>query len=142
MTMSAPPHQQLEQARRLVFAMGLDDSASRLCAANMAYGLAKTNHVLSELGYPPDATFIATPDMTITRNTARWQSGFGYGGKVQWGDGDRPLLILDVKPNGCGMLVGGLPNKPSPQDVVERLDQLKASRVTLSGLEINWDFGR
>lgn len=142
MTMSANPHQQLEQARRLIFAMGLDDSAARLCAANMAYGLAKTNHVLSQLGYPPDATFIATPDMTITRNTARWQSGFGYGGKVQWGDGDRPLLVLDVKPNGCGMLVGGLTHKPNPQDVVERLDQLKASRVSLSGLEISWDFGR
>jgi len=142
MSLPADPHAQLEHARRLIFAMGLDDSAARLCAANMAYGLAKTNHVLSELGYPPDATFIATPDMTITRNTARWQAGFGYGGKVQWGDGDRPLLILDVKPNGCGMLVGGLSRKPRPQEVVERLNSLKASRARLADLEINWDFGR
>lgn len=132
---------QLDHARRLIFSMGLDDSAARLCAANMAYGLAKTNHVLSQLGYPPDATFIATPDMTITRNTGRWKAGFGYGGKVQWGDGDRPLLILDVKPNGCGMLVGAQETKPDPEVIVERLNELKTARVTLSGIEIAWDFG-
>jgi len=133
---------QLEHARRLMFTMGLDDSAARLCAANMPYGLAKTNHVLSALGYPADATFIATPDMTITRNTARWQAGFGYGGKVAWGDGDRPLVILDVKPNGCGMLVGGLTELPHPETLVERLNTLKASRATALGVEIEWDFGR
>lgn len=136
------PLAQLAQARELIFSMGLDDSAAKLGAANMVYGLAKTNFVLSQLGYPADATFIATPDMTITRNTARWQAGFGYGGKLQWGDGDRALLVLDVKPNGCGMLVGGLAEKPEPQAVVERLGQLKASRQSLSGVEINWDFGR
>jgi len=141
MGMSTDPQEQLAHARRLIFSMGLEDSAAKLCAANMTYGLAKTNCVLSELGYPPDATFIATPDMTITRNTARWQAGFGYGGKVQWGDGDRPLLILDVKPNGCGMLVGGLSRKPHPQTIVERLNSLKASRQALAGVEIAWDFG-
>jgi hypothetical protein len=132
----------LERARDAIFSMGLEDSAARLCAANMVYGLAKTNHVLETLGYPPDAIFIATPDMTITRNTARWQAGFGYGGKVQWGDGDRPLLILDVKPNGCGMLVGGLTRRPDPQVVVQRLNELKAAHARLSGIEIAWDFGR
>jgi hypothetical protein len=142
MPTSADPHTQLEHARRLIFAMGLNDSAARLCAANMAYGLAKVNSVLVELGYPADATFIATPDMTITRNTARWQSGFGYGGKVQWGDGDRPLLILDVKPNGCGMLVGALDELPDAETIVARLNSLKASHATLSDVEITWDFGR
>lgn len=122
--------------------MGLDDSAARLCAANMVYGLAKTNHVLHELGYPADATFIASPDMTITRNTARWQAGFGYGGKVLWGDGDRPLLVLDVKPNGCGMLVGGLNELPDVSAVVERLNRLKERRLQISGVEIQWDFAR
>ncbi|MEI6500547.1 MAG: hypothetical protein WCP21_05910, partial [Armatimonadota bacterium] len=70
---------QLEYAQRGIFSMGLNDSAARLCAANMAFGLAKTNHALQQLGYPADATFIASPDMTITRNSARWQAGFGYG---------------------------------------------------------------
>lgn len=141
--MSAPytPQEQLEQARQLIFSMGLDDSAARLCAANMVFGLAKTNHVLTALGYPPDAVFIATPDMTITRNTGRWQAGFGYGGKVQWGDGDRPLLVLDVKPNGCGMLVGGLQTRPDPSEVLGRLSDLQATRTELMGLEVNWDFG-
>jgi hypothetical protein len=142
MNETAAHQAQLAQARELIFSMGLEDSAARLGAANMAYGLAKINAVLSELGYPADASFIATPDLTITRNTARWQAGFGYGGKVQWGDGERPLLVLDVKPNGCGMLVGGLAEPPEAQAVIERLGRLKATRRSLSGIEINWDFGR
>lgn len=142
MTVTSDAIGQLERARGLIFSMGLDDSAARLCAANMAYGLAKTNHVLQQLGYPPDATFIATPDMTITRNSGRWKAGFGYGGKVQWGEGDRPLIILDVKPNGCGMLVGALFEKPDPQTIVRRLNELKSSPAKLSGIEIEWDFGR
>lgn len=133
---------ELEYARQFIFSLGLGDSAARLCAANMVYGLAKTNHVLQQLGYPADATFIASPDMTITRNTARWQAGFGYGGKVLWGDGDRPVLVLDVKPNGCGMLVGGLQEMPDTRRVVERLEALKGQRPTISGIEVEWDFAR
>lgn len=140
--LSSDPAAAIEHARQFIFSMGLDDSAARLCAANMVFGLAKTNHVLQELGYPPDATFIASPDMTITRNTARWQAGFGYGGKVLWGDGDRSVLILDVKPNGCGMLVGGLHKLPDIQTVVEKLERLKAQRIKIRGIEVQWDFAR
>lgn len=136
------PAQALEAARAAIFSLGLTDSAARLGAANMVYGMAKINHVLDELGYPPDTTFIATPDLTITRNTARWASGFGYGGKLSWGDGDRPLVILDVKPNGCGMLVGGLQDMPAPEAVVARLSDLRGRQTTLMGVEIAWDFHR
>lgn len=142
MSTSASPEQQLDRARQFIFSMGLDDSAARLCAANMVYGMAKVNHVLQQLGYPPDTTFIATPDMTITRNTKRWQAGFGYGGKLMWGDGDRPLVILDVKPNGCGMLVGGLQQMPDMQQVVERLESLKRRQVSVHGVPVEWDFAR
>lgn len=142
MSSSAEPDQRLEFARQFIFSMGLNDSAARLCAANMVYGMAKTNHVLQQLGYPADTTFIATPDMTITRNTARWQAGFGYGGKLMWGDGDRPLVVLDVKPNGCGMLVGGLQQMPDMQQLIERLESLKARHVGISGIAVEWDFAR
>lgn len=132
----------LEHARRRIFSLGLDDSAARLGAANMVYGMAKIDHVLNSLGYAGDTTFIATPDMTITRNTARWSAGFGYGGKLEWGDGDRPVLVLDVKPNACGMLVGGLDAMPDPQHVVERLSELQSQRNSLMGVDIVWDFHR
>jgi hypothetical protein len=132
----------LLEADRHVFSLGLDDSAARLGAANMAYGMAKINHVLGGLGYEPDTTFIATPDLTITRNTNRWHSGFGYGGKLEWGDGDRQVLILDVKPNACGMLVGGLSEMPRPQAVVERLAALQTRATALMGVEVTWDFDR
>lgn len=133
---------ELAHAQQHLFSMGLPDSAARLCSANMIYGMAKINWVLRELGYPADTTFIGTPDMTITRNVARWLAGFGYGGKLQWGDGDRPVVILDVKPNGCGMLVGGLQELPEPHTVVERLEDLKRSAASLMGIPIDWDFGR
>lgn len=132
----------LEDARRRIFSLGLADSAARLCAANMVYGMAKIDHALASLGHAADTTFIATPDMTITRNTARWNAGFGYGGKLQWGEGDRPLVVLDVKPNACGMLVGGLEVMPDPQRVVERLSDLQSRPSSLMGIDIAWDFHR
>jgi len=130
------------RAKQMIFSMGVEDSAAQLCAANMAYGLAKINFALVQLGYPPDACFIATPDMTITRNTGRWRAGFGYGGKIQWGWGDRPLIVLDVKPNGCGMLVGGLTDMPDPQSIIRRLNELQQTPLELQGVKISWDFGK
>ena len=82
-----------------IFSTGLRDGGTQLCRANMKYGLAKIHWVQEQLGLKPDATFISTPDMTITRNAARWKSGFGYGGKISWGDGNDELVILNVKPN-------------------------------------------
>jgi len=110
--------QMLDQARRRIFSVALHDAAAKLSEANMAYGLATINHLLAQLGYEPDALFIGTPDMTITRNSARWSAGFGYGGKLQWGPGDRPLVILDAKPNVCGMLVGAVEKLPAVDDLV------------------------
>ena len=69
----------LAQAEEYIFSTGLLDGAVHLCKANMKYGLAKIHHVQKRLGLKPDATFISTPDMTISRNSARWKSGFGYG---------------------------------------------------------------
>ena len=98
----------LTRAEQYMFSTGLRDGATDLCKANMKYGLAKIHWVQERLGFKPDATFISTPDMTISRNATRWKSGFGYGGKVSWGSGDAELIILNSKPNSCGMLVGGL----------------------------------
>ncbi len=105
----------------------------------MAYGLAKTNHVLAQLGYPSDALFIGSPDMTITRNSARWNAGFGYGGKFQWGPGDRPVIILDAKPNVCGMLVGAVAKLPAVDDLLSALHQLHHSALTIEGIPLEWD---
>jgi hypothetical protein len=108
---------------------------------NIRYGLAKFHHVQRELGYDPDATFIATPDLTITRNEQRWNAGIGYGGKITWGCGDRDLVFLDVKPNCCGMLVGGLQRLPDIAEVTERLDGMLEDHATLDGVSIEWDIG-
>ncbi|MHA1957177.1 MAG: hypothetical protein ACW968_09650, partial [Candidatus Thorarchaeota archaeon] len=72
----------------------------------------------------PDATFIGAPDATITRNLKRWNGGFGYGGKLAWGDGSNDLLILDSMPNACGMLVGGLETLPDMDSLLEKVNSM------------------
>ena len=76
--------QLLERAIANIYSTGLDDSGARLGLTNMKYGLAKIHLAQEAFGFEPDATFIAAPDVTITRNTTRWKSGFGYGGLLTW----------------------------------------------------------
>lgn len=130
----------LTRAEQYMFSTGLRDGATDLCKANMKYGLAKIHWVQERLGFKPDATFISTPDMTISRNATRWKSGFGYGGKVSWGDGDAELIILNSKPNSCGMLVGGLDRFPDSSELVDKLDRLRDRKAEIDGIGIEWDF--
>ncbi|MGC9318296.1 MAG: hypothetical protein ACP5KN_09740, partial [Armatimonadota bacterium] len=131
----------VERATAHIFSMGLADVAARMSELNMAYGLAKMHLVQEELGGAPDATFVGTPDLTITRNEARWGAGIGYGGKIAWGEGDLPLVFLDVKPNCCGMLVGGLAQPPDLGALVRRMDAMLEDRAELDGVPIRWDIG-
>src|SRR5262245_50822131 len=112
----------IERAREHVFMAGVDDSGARLCEANVPYGLAKIHHAQEVLGLPPDATFVGSPDCTITRNERRWSQGFGYGGVYQWSG---ELAVLDIKTNACGMLAGALEHLPPLEDVRARLLQLE-----------------
>ncbi len=131
----------LERAAEHIFSMGLGDVAAQMSLHNMRYGLAKFHHVLKELGYDPDATFIGTPDLTVTRNKPRWNAGIGYGGKITWGPGDREVVFLDVKPNCCGMLVGGLEQRPDLHTITRRLDGMLDDDAVLDGVPIQWDIG-
>ncbi len=131
----------LEHAAEHIFSMGLGDVAAQMTLRNMQFGLAKMHYVQAQFGDPPDAAFIATPDVTVTRNEARWHAGIGYGGKITWGHGDRPYAFLDVKPNCCGMLVGGLHDLPALADVARRLDAMLGDHAELEGVAIDWDIG-
>ncbi len=140
--MAVQLNESLDWAREHIFALGINDSGTELCITNMCYGLAKIHHLQSQLGLKPDATFIGSPDMTITRNTYRWQSGFGYGGLLSWGSGEEDLVILDSKPNACGMLVGGLERlMPAPR-ILEKMEKFKDSIEILGDTEVKLDFGR
>ena len=130
----------LRKAKQHCFFIGLNDSGAELCKANTVYGIAGIHHVQKQLGISPNATFISTPDMTITRNTSRWGSGFGYGGKISWGAGDNDLIILDTKPNACGMLVGALDKPPDIVKLIKKLHGLEASKMVMDGIEVSWDF--
>jgi hypothetical protein len=127
---------------RVFFSMGLGDIASDLCRANIGYGLSKIHWMQNELGMEPNATFISGPDETISRNRVRWQSGFGYGGKISWGDGDEKLVVLNVMVNACGMLLGGLEAEPDIKTLIANLKELHEEETYIDDIEIDWDLGK
>ncbi|MHA2425457.1 MAG: hypothetical protein ACXAEF_11765 [Candidatus Thorarchaeota archaeon] len=130
----------LSRARKHIFSTGIDGPAHRLCCENMKYGLAKIHYIQNKLGLNPDATFVGAPDATVTRNAHRWGSGFGYGGKLSWGEGSDKLVILDTMPNACGMFVGGLQDLPDPSDLLGRINDLLSETKVIDGIEVEWDF--
>lgn len=130
----------LNRAKKHYFTLGLDDGASSLCKWNYKYGLAKIHLAQETLGLEPNATFISTPDETISRNKARWESGYGYGGKLTWNDTPEKLIFVDTKPNACGMLVGGLDELPKPQEIIKNINEIFLEDFYIDDVKIKWDF--
>ncbi len=131
----------LRRAKEHIFSTGLNDGASKLCKANMKYGLAQFQIIQEKHGFEPKATFISSPDETISRNNFRWNSGLGYGGRLNWGDGNDKIIFLNVKPNCCGILVGGLEEIPDPYDLIKTIDKVKSIKLYDNDVLINWDYG-
>jgi hypothetical protein len=128
----------LRRAAEHLFLCGLGDVAEQLCQANMTFGLAKLQYAEEHLGLPPAALFVGAPDATVTRNTERWRSGFGYGGQVRW---HPSLAVLDSKPNGCGMLVGAPDAAPEERVVRDAARSARNASLTLDGVELRYDLG-
>lgn len=135
------PEKMLLKASEHILSTGLDDSAARLGLSNMKYGLAKMHLAQEAFGFEPNAFFIAAPDATVTRNSNRWKSGLGYGGLLVWGDGSQELMVLDVKPNCCGMLVMGLDRLPTQAELIGRFRALHHEKLDIDGINLEWDFG-
>ncbi|MBN1544301.1 hypothetical protein JW898_02450 [Candidatus Woesearchaeota archaeon] len=130
----------LNRAEKHIFSTGLNDGTSHLCNANMKYGLAKMHYVQDKYGFAPDATFITTPDETVSRNAQRWEQGISYGGRLSWGNGREKFTILDVMPNCCGMLVGGLHDLPKPRSILGRVFDLEQKASYINDVRVKWDF--
>ncbi|MCB9586837.1 MAG: hypothetical protein H6718_15665 [Polyangiaceae bacterium] len=136
--MQPSPEEALARAQEHCFMSGVGDVGEALCAANMAFGLAKMHHVQRELGLPADASFIGATDATVTRNTKRWGQGFGYGGRIQW-SGD--FAVLDIKSNCCGMIVVA-PEQPVDIEALEaNAKRLQANPPSLDGHTVDFDLG-
>ncbi|MFX1322849.1 MAG: hypothetical protein ACFFAQ_14525 [Promethearchaeota archaeon] len=131
----------LQRAQEFIFSTGLNDGASQLCKANMKYGIAQFQIIQEKYGFEPKATFISSPDETISRNNFRWNSGLGYGGRLNWGSGNDKLIFLNVKPNCCGILVGGLEEVPDPYEIIKKIDKIKSKELYQNDILINWDYG-
>ncbi|MFX1258551.1 MAG: hypothetical protein ACFFA6_01795 [Promethearchaeota archaeon] len=131
----------LQRAQEFIFSTGLNDGASQLCKANMKYGLAQFQIIQENFGFEPKSTFISSPDETISRNNFRWNSGLGYGGRLNWGNGKEKLVFLNVKPNCCGILVGGLEEVPDPYEIIKKINDIKSKELYHNDVLINWDYG-
>lgn len=132
----------LERARKHIFSTGVNDSGSQLSILNMTFGLARFHYVQDLLGFQPNATFVGAPDVTVTRNVVRWENGIGYGGRLCWGDKEDALVFLEVLPNACGILVGGLQELPSHIDLAKKILDLRDSPPELDEIQIKWDFAK
>ncbi len=130
----------LKRAEDHIFSTGVNDGTSHLCLANMRYGLAKMHYSQERFGFDPDATFATTPDETVSRNVNRWEQGIAYGGRLSWGPGREKFTILDVKPNCCGMLVGGLNSLPKPKKILRRVFDLQQEASYINDVRVDWDF--
>lgn len=130
----------LNRAEQYHFSTGVDDACTKIARANMKFGLAKIHWVQHSLGLEANATFISSPDETITRNVARWEQGISYGGKITWGNSKEKLIILDVKPNCCGMMVGGLSKIPDPRDIIRRTEHMEHEQHYINDIKVQWDF--
>jgi len=131
----------LNRAERFIFSTGINDGASKLCKANMKYGLAQFHMIQEKYGFEPKATFISSPDETISRNAFRWNSGLGYGGRLNWGQGNEKLIFLNTKPNHCGILVGGLSKLPQVYNLIKKIDEIKETDLYYNKIRIDWDYG-
>lgn len=125
----------LKQATERIFSLAPRDLASALAFENMSWGLGKMLHVLEGRAF-----CVFGPDGTITRNTGRWQSGFGYGGVIKWGRED--IAFPEMRPNGCGMILIRLDEMPDEKELFERVSSLNDSNLALNGTPIRPDFGK
>lgn len=134
----------MNRANQFIFSTGLNDGASILCKKNMKYGLAQIHLIQNKYGFSPKACFISSPDETISRNKSRWNSGIGYGGKINWGNGRDKLIFLNTKPNYCGILVGGLQEKPYALDLIKKIEEIKSNPLYCNfigqEIKITWDY--
>ncbi|MFX1275876.1 MAG: hypothetical protein ACFFBP_08050 [Promethearchaeota archaeon] len=131
----------LKRAEEFIFSTGINDGASKLCKANMKYGLAQFHLIQEKYGFEPKAMFISSPDETISRNLIRWESGLGYGGRISWGNGNQKIIFLNTKPNQCGILAGGLEEPPDPYDLIKKIDEIKNIELYYDQIKLKWDYG-
>jgi hypothetical protein len=122
--------------------LAVDDSAGALASVNIQLGLAKMLATQQALGLPLDVSFVASPDLTIPRNRHKWQWGMAIGGKLQWGDGTQPLVFLDPQINTSTALVATIDQFPTLATLLDRIDHLRAQRIAIDGIEMEWDLGR
>ena len=118
----------------LVSRLGPFDVTVRLAADNMRVGLQKMSWLLDSLGRDHAVAFVATPDFSVTRHPLRWRAGFAYGGLLVW-HSEIPIQFPELRPNGCGVLLGELSGEVSCRSFTERVQEGETR------YSCDWDYG-
>lgn len=135
-TKSLSKEELLSLADEHIFSLGKRDLGSALSYKNTLYGLGKMMYASESA----DAYVLFAPDSSITRNKARWLSGYGYGGVIWWEN--KNIAFPEIRPNGCGMLLMELEELPDMEKTVKRASEVNEEKIEVDGIEIDPDFGK
>lgn len=87
------------------------DATAAIAKSHGIMGLARLTICMEKLGMnTSDNYFIALPDFTYTRNSARWNTGFPYGCIICLNQ-STPFIPLDFRPNCCGVIMAEIPKR-------------------------------
>lgn len=131
----------LAEARSQIHLPDELDTAGRIAAANLAFGLARLQNALGTLHPGARTTFTGSPDFTITRTVQRWRGGFAYGGILTLEPAGLGVVIPELRPNACGTLVGRLTGPAAGTMTAEALIE-RASKVRAESADAVWDYSR
>lgn len=132
----------MDRAHDYVFGPAGGDETSQLGDIVARIGIARLHILQTELGVPPDAYCILTPDRSPSRNSFRCRSGVVVGGVYIWGDGTREFVPLGFAPTACGLCTVGLNVLPPAVQIFNRLLAFPATQSTVDGTRIRLDFAR
>jgi hypothetical protein len=113
------------------------DTAAVLASYNLQFGMGRLLHAVRTIVPHADVRFTASVDFTVTRSSARWGSGFSYGGLLELFTSGARIVAPEIRPNTCGVLVGALPTHMTQEELVERIVSV-SSRFPPGA----WDYSR
>ena len=105
---------------------GGDDAFASLARQRLLRGTRALSLALEAAGNDPHLFGVLWPELSVTRNIARWRDGIPYGFFVSWSEHGPPFVPISARPNGCGALVVRVP-RVEPRELLARLKRFTFS---------------
>lgn len=128
-------HERIKHAEKYLFNLGMQDTAGRIGEINAIWFIAKMHYIQEKLGYEPKAMVIGSPDFTFQKSVDKFQASVPEGAKVIWGGNSYNFIPVEIRPDFCGMLVGGADDS-SYDNILDKLYEMKRKRYEIDSVEI------